>query len=67
MADGKRGDRQRALVSAADGGVWVDAARWLTLSEAVRWATASWHAQAAASWQLGKAMRFLMRDADDGR
>jgi hypothetical protein len=67
MADGKRAGRQHALVGATDGDGWVDAARWLALSEAVRWATASWHAQAAPSWQLGKAMRFLMRDADDGR
>jgi hypothetical protein len=61
--------RQAEVVAVLDGavGAWVDAARWLALSEAIRWAEASWEAQAAASWQLGKAMRFLMRDADDGR
>ena len=48
-------------------GTWLDAARWLALGEAIRWATASWQAQATASWQLAKVGRFLQRDADDGR
>jgi hypothetical protein len=63
------GGRQRRVVATLDraAGAWLDAGRWAALAEAVRWAQASWQAQAAASWQLGKAMRFLQRDADDGR
>jgi hypothetical protein len=60
-------DRQGAVVAAAGGGVWVDAARWLAWWEAEQWARASWQAQGAAAWQLAKVGRWMMRDADDRR